>query len=231
MIRALYTASSGMVAQALKQDVIANNIANAQTPGFKRERVVSRSFTDTLNQSLVTIGTASQSSYSTLSASSVIPEAEQGYDSSEGPIISTESPVQFAIDGPGSFEVESNGVMRQTRNGNFKIDQDGELATTDGAKVQGQSGSISVPQNGWYVTSDGSVVDKKSGITVDRIKITGAETGKTQILQGSLEESNVSVVREMVDMISNLRSFETNQKVISSVDSTLDKLINEAGKV
>jgi len=93
----------------------------------------------------------------------------------------------------------------------------------------GQNGPITMPDGKWDVGRDGAI--NVDGSVVDTIKISGAEPGKTQLLQGHLENSNVNVVSEMVEMITNMRSFEANQKVLSSVDSTLDKLINEVGKV
>jgi len=228
MIKALYTAASGMVAQSNKQDVIANNIANAQTPGFKRKRAVEASFQQTLEKSVAIFEAGKKAS-----ASPVLPvlaHAEAADDTSEGPVQSTGNPLNFAIQGTGTFEVGSGDAARQTRNGSFIVDKDGELATSDGEKVQGKSGSIQMPKGEWTLTIDGTIVDAK-GAEIDQIKIGGSEAGKTQVMQGYLEQSNVNTIREMVDMIANLRSYEANQKVISSVDGTLDKLINEAGRV
>jgi flagellar basal-body rod protein FlgF len=227
MINALFTAASGMVAQSIKQDVIANNIANAQTPGFKRERVISTSFQEALQKSVADIEARKASPATPFQAMGV--RAEAANDTSEGPIRPTGNNLQFAIEGAGTFEVGSGDSVRQTRNGSFTVDSDGELATPDGEKVQGKSGAIKLPVGDWSVSPTGAVLSK--GAEVDQIKINGAEAGKTQVAQGYLEESNVSVIREMVDMISNLRSYEANQKVVMSVDGTLDKMINEVGKV
>lgn len=230
MINALYTAASGMVAQSIKQDVIANNIANAQTPGFKRERVVAMSFQEALDKTInvteTTAGRATQNS----PVRSMLTRAEAADDLSDGPIRSTDNPMHFAIVGAGTFEVGTGDTARQTRNGSFVVDKDGELSTPNGEKVQGKSGAIQMPKGEWSVTTEGTIVDAK-GTEIDQIKVNGSETGKTQIMQGCLEDSNVNTVREMVDMIANLRSYEANQRVVASVDGSLDKLINEVGKV
>lgn len=226
MIKALYTAASGMVAQSTKQDVIANNIANAQTPGFKRKRVVATSFSEALASTAAAISAKSKPSCPNPQIEQTLVNAEEADDTGNGAIRSTGNSLQFAIDGAGTFEVGS----RQTRNGSFIINQDGELTNSDGEKVQGKTGAIKMPTGEWSVTNDGTIIDAK-GNEIDQIKINDAEKGKTSVMQGYLEDSNVSVIREMVDMIANLRSYEANQRVISSVDGTLDKLINEAGKV
>lgn len=230
MIKALYTAASGMVAQSNKQDVIANNIANAQTPGFKGKRVVGTSFSQTLANTAAALSAKSQPPYPASPIQPTLVNAEAADDTSNGLIRPTGNNLQFAIDGAGSFEVGSGDTARQTRNGSFIVDKNGELTTSDGDIVQGKNGAIKLPSGEWSVTNDGSIIDSK-GNEIDQIKINDAETGKTHVMQGYLEDSNVSIIREMVDMITNLRSYEANQRVVASVDGTLDKLINEAGKV
>ena len=230
MINALYSAASGMVAQTAKQDVIANNIANAQTPGFKRLRVVTTSFAQALGTAVTVTETANRALYPPSPVQVASVRAETASDTSDGPVIPTGNILQFAIQGPGTFEIGSGDSARQTRNGSFIIDKDGELENSDGEKLAGKSGSIKMPAGVWSVTTDGAIVNAK-GEGIDQIKINGAEQGKTRVIQGHIEQSNVNIIREMVDMIANLRSFEANQKVVQSVDQTLDKLINEAGKV
>jgi flagellar basal-body rod protein FlgG len=109
------------------------------------------------------------------------------------------------------------------------LDADGELCTTDGAKVLGENGIIRIPNGNMSVAADGEV--SVDGTIVGKIKIVGGQSGQTKIMHGCIEEANVNIVREMVDMITNVRSFEANQKVVSAVDGTLDKLINSAGNV
>lgn len=229
MIRAFYTASSGLVAQSIRQDIIANNIANAGTPGFRRERVVASSFAQTLNDNMARLIDRERPSYPDSLVQQMTVTVDAADDMTPGPIRATGSNLDFAIDGPGVFEVTSQGRTQQTRAGNFQPNQAGELCTADGAKVMGQSGPIRLPEGKWEVAEDGSIMS--DGSAVDKIKIVGGQDGQTRVLQGHLEGANFNIVREMVDMIANLRAFEANQKVVNSVDRTLDKLINEAGKV
>ncbi|MHB9035454.1 MAG: flagellar hook-basal body protein [Armatimonadota bacterium] len=227
MIRALYTASSGLVAQANKQDTIANNIANAQSPGFKRQKVVTSSFAQELESQLVTAKERERPPYPDSKVNPVVVRAESAQDNTEGPIRNTGNAFDFAIDGPGSFQVSTSNGTKLTRAGNFRLDSDGEICTTDGAKVLGESGPIRIPDGNWEVNPEGEIT--VDGANIGKIKIVGGEEGRTKIMQGSIEGANVNIIREMVDMITNIRSFEANQKVISAVDGTLDKLINSAG--
>ena len=229
MIRALYSAASGMVATSAKQDVIAHNIANASTPGFKRRSVVEASFPQTLRGEIDEIGKRQpQPRYPDVCVDPVNVTVETAVDNSEATAIDTGNPRDLAIKGPGAFEINTPSGTATTREGRLFIDSDGDLATSAG-KLQGQSGPIKAPRDEWTVGRDGSVVSK--GAVVDRIKITGAKDGEYGVLQGAVEGSNVNIVSEMVAMIANLRQYEANQRVITSVDHTLDKLINEAGKV
>ncbi len=229
MVRALYVAASGMVAQANKQDVIANNIANAQTPGFKRERVTNVAFAEVFRRQLVFGASRNQTVYPSSTVDPVKTIPEQSVDTSQGTIRTTNNPLDLAIEGPGFFEVIYPGGIRYTRAGNFALNSSRELCTLDGAKVQGASGPIRLPAGDIQICSDGIIL--ANGQQVDRLKIFGASQGKTRVVSGALEESNVKVVEELADMIVNLRSFEANQKIVISVDHTLDKLINEAGRI
>lgn len=229
MIRALYVAASGMVAQANKQDVIANNIANAQTPGFKRERVTNVAFAEVFRRQLVFGAARNQTVYPSSTVDPVVTIPEQSVDTSQGAIRATNNPLDLAIEGPGFFEVIYPEGVRYTRAGNFTLNSSRELCTLDGAKVQGISGPIRLPAGDIQICSDGSIL--VDGQHVDRLKILGASQEQTRVVSGALEESNVKVVKELADMIVNLRSFEANQRIVGSVDHTLDKLINEAGRI
>lgn len=228
MIRALYTASSGLVAQSVKQDVIANNIANAQTSGFQRKRVVTASFAQSLKNQTSDLIKAEQPDYPDSPAKCTLVSVAEATDTRPGTIVDTGGQCDFALDGPGEFEVVDGAGGRQVRSATFHVDASGELCTADGAKVQGQNGPVKVPLGEWSVSSDGSVVSE--GSTVDKLRITGAQPG-TRVMQGCLEGSNVNIVTEMVDMIANVRAFEANQRVVSSIDQSLNKMINEGGKV
>jgi len=109
------------------------------------------------------------------------------------------------------------------------VDSAGELATSEGTKVLGQNGTIKMPDGEWEIDSNGNIVS--DGAVIDTIKITGGVEGKTKVLQGHLETGNVSIVKEMASMITNFRAFEAAQKAIQLSDESLDKLVNEVGRI
>ncbi len=228
MIRALYTASSGLVAQSIKQDVTAHNIANAQSAGFQRRRVACASFSEALANQSRTILDRERPAYPNSPARCSIVKVFEDIDTGPGAIVHTGNQFNIAISGPGAFEVDMDGTTATTRAGTFTPGADGCLYTADGAKVLGQNGPIKIPDGKWSIADDGSVM--VDGNAVDKIRLSRAVPDKTRLMQGHLEQSNVNIVTEMVEMIANVRSFEANQRVVSSVDATLDKLINEAGK-
>lgn len=229
MIRAFYTASSGLVAQSAKQDIIANNIANSNTPGFKRVRPIASSFAQTLEGSLANVKNGLRPAYPESQARSQIAGIQSGIDPTEGTLRNTGNALDFAIGGPGEFEINTPNGIKTTRNGSFQINSKNELCTSEGDLVQGQSGTITIPTDKWMLKPDGSIIS--NGNLIDKIKIIGGNPEKTMLQQGFVEGSNVNIVSEMVGMITNMRGFEANQKVITSVDQTLEKLINEVGKV
>lgn len=234
MYKGMYIALSGAVLKQKHMDIFAQNIANSNTTGFKKERI---SFKDYLIPS----NTASGVSEDGISMTQL---SEQVTDFSNGPSFVTGNPLDLAIDGDGFFALEND---RYTRNGNFKISNDGYLATQDNIKVLGDGGTISVEGSRIDISISGEVfVDE---ISVGNIKVVDFENRKnlqrveggyyyskepgqeldTNINQGYLESSNVEVVREMVKMISYLREFESYQKIIHALDEATSKTINEMG--
>mgnify|MGYP001755015232 FL=1 len=162
----------------------------------------------------------------------------------------------MALSGSGFFTVsvtDKAGEVhtRYTRDGRFHLTKDGLLVDADGNAVQGQNGNITIDPSSknvsisatGQITADGELVDtlnivdfedydylKKYGDTMYE-PVDGATTkdAEGEILQGYTEQSNVNVVREMVDMITITRAYEASQKVIHSYDSMLDKSVNQVG--
>jgi len=157
MFRALYTAASGMMAQQLNLDNIANNLANASTVGFRRRRL---QFQDLLYQNLVMPGAAAtqqttiaaglQIGLGTRSAASEVIQAQ-------GDLNETDNPLDLAIQGQGFFQVQlPSGDLAYTRSGTFQLDAQGNIVTADGNALQP---SITIPNNATSITigSDGTV--------------------------------------------------------------------------
>jgi flagellar basal-body rod protein FlgG len=251
MLRALYTAASGMNAQQLNLDTIAHNLANVNTSGFKQRRT---QFQDLLYQDVRNAGTSN-------TATTEVPVGLQiGLGTkpvatemifTQGDFTATDSPYDMVIEGQGFFQVRMpDGTLAYTRNGNFHVNRDGALVTSDGDLLDPQ---ITIPEDQLSVMigKDGTVSVIQAGQTeaqqVGKIEIamfqnpaglqalgknlftptiasgdavtgTPGENGLGTLLGGYLEQSNVSVVEEMVSMIVSQRAYEANSKVIRSAD-------------
>lgn len=260
MIRSLYTAVSGMVTQEAKQDVITNNLANINTNGFKDDNLQVKSFKDVLieNKDKIVGGKNVSNEIGTLSLGSAIDGVST--DFTQGMITDSDSKTDMAIDGKGFFKVlhdNGNGTQKvyYTRDGHFHTDSNGYLVNDNGDYLQGtnlQNGkteNILVGNGSLKVTPDGTVsVDGKMSYKLqladfndyNSLKKVGgnlydgqgaiAATNAT-VKQNALEKSNVNAVSEMVNMMTVMRTFETNQKVVQSIDETLDKTVNDVGTV
>ncbi|MBI5408341.1 MAG: flagellar hook basal-body protein [Nitrospirae bacterium] len=235
MYKGIYLALSGAILKQKYMDVFAQNVANANTPGYKKERM---SFKDYLIPADNKPPLAADGRAMTETAKVVT-------DFSNGGSLRTGNPLDLAINGEGFFALEDN---KYTRNGNFKIDEEGYLAAQDGTKVLGSGGAISVQGKTVDVSASGEVfVDN---ISVGELKLVDfADKGilrklsggmfatdepgqevKASIGQGYLEASNVEAVKEMVQMITSLREFEAYQKMIHAFDDAAAKTTNEMGK-
>jgi len=258
MIRGLYSSAWSMLANNKKMDVITNNIANASTTGYKKDTVVLESFPALLTKRLSynKVSDTSGNTIGTMEHSSDVGEVFTYFN--QGQLIQTNNKLDMAIkDSPTTFfaigVLEPNGDIREmyTRDGSFKINANGMLVTSEGYPVLGENGFIMLESDDFMVERDGTIV--QNGDRVARLLLrtfsdtlvlrkTGSGLFETEgefelvdfngsIVQGSLEQSNVNIVREMVDMISVMRVYEANQKAIQTQDSTLEKTVNEIGLV
>ncbi len=235
MYKGMYIALSGAVLKQKHMDLFAQNIANVNTNGYKKERISFREY----------LIPADNASGVVEDGRTMTQLSEQVTDFSNGPILSTSNPLDLAISGNGFFALENN---RYTRNGNFKISNDGYLATQGNIKILGDGGPISIEGNRIGISSSGEVF--ADDISVGNIKVVdfedrsklkkmdeglfySEESGQeidANISQGYLESSNVEVIREMVQMVTSMREFESYQKMIHAFDEAASKTINEMGK-
>ncbi len=237
MISGLYTAASGMVAHLAKLDVLANNLANADTTGFKADiATVDPSGVSPLDLSGTTSPTGS-----------VYP-GRLGLDTSEGILKQTGNPLDLAIVGPGLFVVQTPQGERYTRDGSFTRDANGVLITSQGYQVLGTGGPITIPPGGLRVDSQGQIAGAASFRIVAGLEGTSlvkeganlwvvpqgaaapADLPTPTIIQGHLESSNVSVVRSMVEMLATLRTYEAYQRTIQAIDQSASQAANELGR-
>ena len=225
MERGLYIAASGMVAEMARQDLIANDLANASTSGYKSDRAVQGSFGNLLlanTQTGQTIGSLGEGARI----------ERQVTDLTAAPIKETGEDLDFAVEGDGYFAVQTAQGVRYTRNGQFTAGADGRL--TD------QLGNAVLNQNDQPITigADGKVPEgsvgvfaltnpRKAGDNFFQGTAGGRATGQAR--SGALEGSGADPVRAMTDMMASLRAFESGQKVITTIDSTLNKAANQVG--
>ncbi len=247
MIKGLYASGSGMMPRMLKVEVIANNLANINTTGFKRDSIFVQIMKDT--------GVAQETGNGDLSGLNV----REYTDFSEGSLSPTSNKLDLAIQGSGFFVVQTPGGPRYTRNGSLSLSTDGTIVNAQGCPVMGTGGPIQLPD--MQKLSQGDISINETGeVSVDGKKLgrleiasfsdtsvlkkdggtnfvsdvpptAGVADGKNiSIRQGYLEESNVNGIEEMVQMIELSRSFESAQKSMVSQDGTLDKA-NDVGKL
>lgn len=239
MIRGMYTAATGMVAELHRQDVIANNLANVDTVGFKGDYTVSVPFGEML------LNAYNRQGVRPVGGLGLGVQATSEYiDTSEGSLVETGIMYDLAIGGQGYFVVETPAGERYTRAGNFKVDAEGYLTTRNGWRVLGENGPIQVTGR-FEVNQDGEIfID---GVMADRLRIvnpyglrkegeslftaTGINPANgIQIFQGTVERSNVNAIRQMIEMINVTRSYETNQRALTAHDETLGKAVNEIAR-
>ena len=252
MVRGLYTASTGMINQMARLDVISNNLANSDTTAYKKEGATSQSF-DALMAIKINDSSVHYIPQPIGKLSLGVKIGETYTDYSDGNLEETSNTFDVALAGRGFFAVsyaDENGMqsVRYTRDGNFSINSEGILMTRDGDFILDENGdTIMIPQgtdivideNGMIFASGQEVaklqlVDfedydylKKFGENM-YIAIDGSvmQDASCKVYQGYLESSNVNVISEMVEMISVARNYESNQKIIQSIDSTLERAVN-----
>jgi flagellar basal-body rod protein FlgF len=227
MERGLYIAASGMLAEQVRQDLIAHDLANASTAGYKPDRVASKSFGDMLLSD-----TSSGRTVGPLGLGTQIDR--QVTDLSSGPLRDTGEPLDFAVEGQGFFAVQTPKGVRYTRDGQFAASARGTLVTAAGDDVLGPNGApIRIGADGKVTPTDIGVVTLNNARREGDNLFTGTAGGAapSTVRVGTLEGSGVDPVTTMVDMISSLRAFEAGQRVITTIDSTLQKAANQVGGI
>jgi len=230
MDRGLYLAASGMLAEQLRQDQIANDLANSSTAGYKAERTTQQSFGDMLLTNSVTgnqIGRVTTSVGVTATVTDWSPQ----------PLKDTGEPLDFAINGDGFFAVQTGDGTRYTRNGQFMADAQGRLTTPHGDLVLGRNNQPLT------LGADGKVDPRQLNVVLlnDPEKVgdnyvtgtPGAVVGQAagQVRSGALEGSGADPTQSMVDMMASMRAYESGQKVIQTIDETLGKAASSVGSL
>lgn len=277
MFRGLYTATSGMMAHNRKQQMLTNNLANANTPGFKQDQTVIRSFPDQLIKAMGSARTMASGSH--LGSMSTGVYAQEGIPSfAQGALKSTGNSTDFALMddllpvNPATNERGSlvfavslpNNEVRYTKNGQFSVGSDGLLKTSEGYNVLGSdlspiqvdSKEFTVGENGTITMTNGTATNDLwigytenpeqlvkeghgllrwagNGLEVPQLAgdVPFLDNSRSFVKQGFVESSNVDLTQTMTQMMSTYRGFESNQKVLQAYDRSMEKAVNEIGRV
>ncbi|MDT8445499.1 MAG: flagellar basal-body rod protein FlgF [bacterium] len=251
----IFSLMSALKGQQRQMDAVANNLANVNTPGYKKDTVL---FKEVFNEYSMQDLESEQESFSheqfisplTRSHSSFVAPDHVAARMSNGKMTPTQNPFDLSLQKSGFFTVEGEHGTAYTRNGRFMQDAQGYLITNGGEKVLGENGPIKIDGKSFAVGRDGSVmVDNQK---VDRLKIANFEQpdrltklgnslwvpgsdaqvpipqSDVVIHQGIYEGSNVETVEEMVEMITLNRHYEAAQKALKSNDELSGQVINIA---
>lgn len=252
MIRSLTTLSNSINILQKKQENISANVANINTSGYKSQEIIqSTRASEIMSNHLDGPLLNQQQDIGGFTFGSQIDEIVQNFN--QGGLKATASTTDVAIQGDGFFTVEAaNGETSYTRNGNFNVNDAGELVTQEGYRVlgvtaNGQAAPIQVDGADFTIDARGTIAgtgmslmitnfDDTAGLTrVGDTLFTGqggtVQTGGTVVQQSYLETSNVETVDEITNLMQVSRAFEANQKALSAADETLRKAVNEVGKV
>jgi flagellar basal-body rod protein FlgF len=245
----LSIALQGMQQDLARLERISANIANAVTPGYRREFVVSQPIGGAAASPF-----AAQFDASAAGALAGVPASSVSVvsDVRPGTVKHTGQSLDLALSGSGLFEVSTEAGPAYTRQGNFQIDARGRLVTAQGHPVMGESGEILLKTSRPTIDASGNVTE--DGKQVARLKIVAFEDeralrragdglmtgigatappadGQTDVRQGYLENSNVSTLTEMTQLIQTARHFETMQRIAQGFDEMTGTAIRRLGEV
>jgi flagellar basal-body rod protein FlgF len=268
MSKGIFTAVSGAMAQSARLDTIANNLANVNTPGFKRDGQLFREYLTSYEKEPGTITVprvpASIESFYDMQGGdkSYVDAIGTFTDFSQGALKPTGNKLDVALEGAGLFEVLTPEGLRMTRVGSFNVDGEGRLVTKQGFPVLRESSAGQDPVSREIRLTSANVTISPSGEVFDGTQNAGklsvvvpsnkdalrkigqslyslkdgfdqqlAPAIEAKLHQGFIEASNVNPVREMTDMITATRTFESSQKGIQAYDQMMGKAVNDVPKL
>lgn len=242
MDQGMYTAAAGAMAMEERLDMIANNLANTNTTGFKKDAVSYQKFQKVLDASMLYSGQFREKPVDVVIG-------KQYIDASQGGFEDTHNPLDVAIAGEGFFAVNTPDGIRYTRSGNFTLSAEGLLVTQQGYTVQGQGGDITIGKGKVTISEGGSIM--VDDVVVDKLQVVSVEekgldrqgnsfyapkqgfeataVEQPEVRQGVLESSNVDPITEMVGLITTQRAYESFQKVIRAVNDTYSQSMRTVG--
>ena len=247
MIRGLYTSATGMLAAQTQSEVIGDNVANLKTPGYKEQLASNISFPSLLIQRMG--GNQASETVQIGGLGTGVGVDRAALSNVQGALQTTDVKTDLALTSPGYFVVQTPGGERYTRNGHFQLDANGMLQSPDGYALLGEQGPIGPLSSDFSVSAGGTIMDQ--GRIIDRLRVVEIPTDAlqregqslysasqpiqvstaAQVLQGSVEASNVDLSGQMIQMMTVMKAYEANQRVIQTQDEMLGKAVNEVGKI
>ena len=256
MIRGFYTSVSGLITLQNEQEVITNNIANVNNNGYKKRELTKQSFQDVMisNRQKLLGDKYVKNDIGSLNLGVKVNDVDTVF--TQGSFKATDSSTDFAIDGRGFFVAKNGNQEVYTRDGNFKVNQQGYLITNDGADVLGTNNTTGAREP-IYIGDAKFSLDGENNIDIQGIgathKLVTADfenyktlqplgdnyitldnpmyNAKVNVRQNFLETSNVDPSTELVKLMEVKRQFETNQKFVKMQDETVQKAASELGRV
>ena len=236
MNNGIYAASTGLLARTQELDLAANNLANANTTGFRGEHV---SFQSQLMTASTNVSTRAVSSYGVLGSPRT--------DFSQGSLQQTGNSLDLALEGSGFFAVQAPNGIQYTRNGSFHLTRDGALVSAQGYPVLGSKGPITLPSGNAEISPAGVI--SVNGDVAGQLQLTNFDSGvpltalgdayfsapsaaatpatQLSVRQGSLESSNINPVEAAVGLIEIQRNAEMMQRALTTFNNDFNKTAAE----
>ncbi len=250
MFKGFYNLTSGMLTQQRNLNVVANNMTNVSTAGFKTRRYVSSTFDEVMYSR---VGNKNKEEYQNIGPQSYIrATSEIVTDYSQGSLEPTGIPLDFAIEGEGFFAIRNGeGEMMYTRSGSFSLDNEGYLCysgfgrvlNNNGEEIRLMTDKITGDEFGRIYTEGGNLLNQLGVFTFDDTAqleyneegfLVGAEgqaLDAPKVHWKSLERANVDMVKEMTEMLTSQRAFQSAAQVSKIYDALMTKATEQIGRV
>ncbi|KTC87777.1 MULTISPECIES: flagellar hook-basal body protein [Legionella] len=234
MIDAIKATEIAMLQDQLRLQSVSQNIANMQTPGYKRQLFDNISFSEQLDTGITSLSQ----------------QLETAQLFTQGTVVQTQNQNEIAVSGDGFFEVQTEEGIFYTRRGDLRVNEQGELALSSGALILGKSGPLQVNDKAFTIDSQGIVyVDNQKIDQLNLVQFTQLQKlnyrgqglyealispspapSSTRVLQGFIEQSNVKSIDEMLELLKTSRHFEASQRIMRTADGLLSTAINQLGE-
>ncbi len=257
MYQGFYNLTSGMLTQQRNLNTVSNNMVNVQTPGYKSDKMVSSTFAEEM---LYRTGRTDKSEYEPLGITSKIRTAQRTYVNYEqGAFQPTDGIYDFALGGNGFFCIDTANGVQYTRNGSFRVDEEGYLMLNNLGRVQGRGGQPIQINNENFVVTNGTIYGyDEDGVSreLGSLRVVDFEgeyqdvlhkedyglystdvaprevpQGETAVMWKTLERSNADLVEEMTSMITSQRALQSAAQMLKMYDQIMNKSANEIGRL